>query len=214
MKIAIFGSSGHARDIADIAIDNGYKNIVFLTADDGLNSFCGHPVEMDTNDTVARLKGEGYHFAIGIGSCNIRRRIAERYPTLEYPSMRHSSVTLGNCQAPNLNQMQGTIISAGSRITNNVTLGDFCFLGVNTIVGHDCIVENFSSLMPATAISGNVHIKQNAYIGCNASIRQGTADDKLIIGEGAVIGMGAVVLGNVPDGHTALGVPAKFKATT
>ena len=40
-------------------------------------------------------------------------------------------------------------------------------------------------------------------------IRQGRADKPLIVGEGAVIGMGSVVLNDVPAGATVVGNPAR-----
>ncbi len=211
MKIAIFGSSGHGSDIADIAIDNGYSDIVFLTKEADLDSYCGFPVIMDTAETVTELDLTGYHFAIGIGDSKIRRLIFDRHPNLHYPTLIHTTSTLGNCRAANLSASKGTILAAGSRITNNVTVGDFCFLGVNSILGHDCIIEDYVSLMPGAAVSGNVKIGNGAYIGSNASIRQGTPAKKVFIGENTIIGMGAVILTDVPENHIALGVPASFQ---
>ena len=40
-------------------------------------------------------------------------------------------------------------------------------------------------------------------------IRQGDSNNPLIIGKGAVVGMGAVVTKNVADGETVVGNPAK-----
>ncbi len=208
MKIVIFGSSGHGSDIADIAIDNGYTDIVFLTKEVGLDFYCGYPVKMDTEEIVEKLAEQGYHFAIGIGESRIRRLIFERYPDLIYPTLIHSSATIGNCLPANLKAVKGTVLAAGSRITNNVSIGDFSFLGVNSVVGHDCIIEAYVSLMPGAAVSGNVTICEGSYIGCNAAIRQGTPTQKMLIGKNVTIGMGAVVLQDVPEDHIASGVPA------
>lgn len=208
MKIAIFGSSGHGSDVADIAIDNGYTDIIFLTKDIDINEYCGFPVLLDAVENIKNLISEQYCFAIGVGAPNIRKLIAERYSDLTYPTLIHSTASIGNCLSPNLENTRGTILAAGSRITNNVTIGDFCFMGVNTVIGHDCIVENYVSLMPGAAVSGNVHICNAAYIGCNASIKHGTPDQKIILGQNSIVGMGAVVLNDVPEDHNAIGVPA------
>ena len=47
-------------------------------------------------------------------------------------------------------------------------------------------------------------MRRAAYVGMNASVFPGAT-----IGERAIIGMGAVVLGDVPPGETWVGVPAR-----
>jgi len=207
-KIAIFGSSGHGSDVADIAIDNGYTDIIFLTQDIGIESYCGFSVMKDTPEVVKKLDEKGFYFALGVGDPALREKIYTKYPTLSYPTLIHSSVTKGNCQQRSINTCRGSIFAAGSRISNNVIVGDFCFIGINTVIGHDCIVENFVSLMPCVVISGNVHIYKGAYLGCNSSLRQGMPDRKLLIGKFSIVGMGTVVLKDVPENHRAIGVPA------
>jgi len=208
-KLVIFGSSGHAGDVADIAFDNGYREIIFLTLDKEIKTFCGFPVMIDTFQIVSRLQKDNCSFAIGVGDPKVRELIFNKYSSLNYPNLVHSTSTYGNLQNDDILQCRGVIISAGSRITNNVLIGDFCFLGVNSVVGHDCILDEFVSVMPSVCISGNVHLRKGSYVGCNASIRQGTIDKKLIIGRGTTVGMGAVVLDSIPDNHIATGVPSK-----
>ena len=48
-----------------------------------------------------------------------------------------------------------------------------------------------------------------AYIGTGAVLKQGTPDKPLVIGEGAVIGMGAVVTKDVAPYEVVVGNPAK-----
>ena len=62
---------------------------------------------------------------------------------------------------------------------------------------------------PRVQCNGYVHIQDHAYIGASAVIKNGTDDAPLIIGKGAVIGMGAVVTKNVPPFTTVVGNPAK-----
>jgi acetyltransferase-like isoleucine patch superfamily enzyme len=50
--------------------------------------------------------------------------------------------------------------------------------------------------------NGNIHIEDHAYIGAGAVIKQGTPAQPLVIGRGAVVGMGAVVTKSVPAGVT------------
>jgi acetyltransferase-like isoleucine patch superfamily enzyme len=54
-----------------------------------------------------------------------------------------------------------------------------------------------------------VVIEDHAYIGTGAIIKQGDPDRPLIIGRGAVVGMGAVVTKSVAPGTTVIGNPAR-----
>lgn len=53
--------------------------------------------------------------------------------------------------------------------------------------------------------SGNVHIGDHACIGAGTCMEQGTNDIPLVIGEGAVVGMGAVVPKSVAPYTTVAG---------
>lgn len=56
-----------------------------------------------------------------------------------------------------------------------------------------------------TLTTGKIHIKQNAWIGANATILQGVT-----IGENSVVAAGAIVSKDVPDNTVVGGIPAKI----
>lgn len=56
-----------------------------------------------------------------------------------------------------------------------------------------------------TLTTGKIHIKQNVWIGANATILQGVT-----IGENSVVAAGAVVSKDVPDNTIVGGIPAKI----
>jgi acetyltransferase-like isoleucine patch superfamily enzyme len=60
------------------------------------------------------------------------------------------------------------------------------------------------TLAGRAALSGSVHVGRCAYLGAGSLVRQG-----LKIGDAAVVGMGAVVLTDVPPGETWAGNPAR-----
>ena len=71
------------------------------------------------------------------------------------------------------------------------------------------MIGDYVTFAPAVKCNGNVHIEDHVYVGAGAVIKQGSPDNPLIIGEGAVIGMGAVVTKSIPAGMTVVGNPAK-----
>jgi len=214
MKIAIFGASGFGRELADICIEIGYTDIVFLVKDDPEIINLNNTVYQDNKKNIEDLNNMGYSFAIGIGDPKIRKLIFEKYPSLHFPNIIHPSVTFGKDQKNALEKSKGILITAGCRLTNNIVIGNFVLINLNTTIGHDCIIEDFVSIMPNVTICGNVHIKNSAYIGCSSSIVQGTLEKKIMIGKNSTVGMGSIVLRSVKDQITVFGNPAREYSKT
>jgi acetyltransferase-like isoleucine patch superfamily enzyme len=72
------------------------------------------------------------------------------------------------------------------------------------------VIGDYVTFAPRVHCNGNVHIEDHAYIGTGAILRQGTPDKPLIIGRGAVVGMGAVVTKDVAPNTVVVGNPAKI----
>ena len=104
---------------------------------------------------------------------------------------------------------EGSVLSAYVDITTNVKIGRCFHANTYSYVGHDCVIGDYVTLAPKAAVNGNVHIHDNAYIGTGAIIKQGTPEKPLVIGRGAIVGMGAVVTKDVGPGVTVVGNPAK-----
>jgi len=100
---------------------------------------------------------------------------------------------------------EGSIICAGNIITTNVTIGRHVILNLSCTVGHQSEIGDFSSLMPTCNISGQVKIGKGNFWGTGSKVINGK-----IVGDFVTVGAGAVVIDNIPDNATAVGVPAKI----
>ena len=76
-------------------------------------------------------------------------------------------------------------------------------------VAHDCVIGDFVTFAPGVKCNGNIIVEDHAYVGTGAVIKQGRPDRPLVIGRGAVVGMGSVVTKDVPPGETVVGNPAR-----
>ena len=90
-------------------------------------------------------------------------------------------------------------IQAFSFIPDGVTLEDDVFIAPHVVFTNDPNLE-----VKGRACWKKTLVKRGAKIGANSSIRAGVT-----IGENAVVGMGSVVLNDVPDNATVYGVPAR-----
>jgi len=104
---------------------------------------------------------------------------------------------------------EGAVLCPFVTLTSNIRIGRHFHANIYSYVEHDCIIGDFVTFAPGVHCNGNVRIEDHAYIGAGAMIRQGRPGAPLVIGRGAVVGMGAVVTRDVPDGATVVGNPAR-----
>ncbi len=207
MKLAIFGASGFAREVRDIAHEIGYEKILYIDKTD-FESMDGFQVVRESE--LNSLKNAGFSFIIGVGSPALRKEIWGRYPDLCYVNLIHPAASFGYGQLKELKKSKGNIVFAGVRLTNSIEIGNFGIYYLNCTVAHDCIIEDFVTISPGANISGNVKLSNGCYIGANACILQGKAiAEKLIVGASSVVGAGSVVTKSIPDNIIVKGVPAR-----
>jgi sugar O-acyltransferase (sialic acid O-acetyltransferase NeuD family) len=104
---------------------------------------------------------------------------------------------------------EGVVICAGSILTVQISVKAHTQINLSCTVGHDTVIGVHSTLSPGVHISGNVTIEPYAFIGTGAVTVNGFPGKPIVIGEGSVVGAGAVVTKNVPAGVTVTGVPAR-----
>lgn len=205
-KIAIFGTGGFAKELLDLALDQGYTDICFIEKNaQESQTLLGLPVLPEANID----EWHNVDFAIGIADPKIRQKIVESYPLLHYPNLIHSQASLGYGIRQQLQDAQGVIIAAGARVTNSCSFGNFVLVSFNSTIGHDCQLHNYVSIMPGVNVSGCVQLHTGVYIGTNATVLPGQMNHPKILDEYSVIGAGTVVLHNTLAHTTYIGAPAR-----
>lgn len=207
-KIAIFGTSGTALDVADICLDIGYKDIVLLSQNKGESLIVNELVVREEAD-AEELFESGYQFAIGISDANIRKKIFLKYVKFDFPNLFHSSVIFGLNQRNAFEGVIGNVVAAGVIFSNSIKVGNFGLYHFRSIIGHDCIINDFVSIMPGANVCGNVTLSENVLIGVSAVVLQGSPTRKTLISEGATVGANSLVLYHVEEKSTVFGMPAK-----
>lgn len=104
----------------------------------------------------------------------------------------------------------GAVLCPFVTLTSNIRIGQHFHANLYSYVEHDCVIGDFVTFAPSVQCNGNVVIEDHAYIGAGAVLRQGQPGAPLVIGRGAVVGMGAVVTRNVAPGTTVVGNPARL----
>jgi sugar O-acyltransferase (sialic acid O-acetyltransferase NeuD family) len=207
--LVIVGAGGTSRMIAeaveDINADRRRWQLLGFLDDDPAKQgreVQGLPV-LGSISTAATLRSA--HFIIGIA--NYRNPLArrdvelrmgfsrERFATVVHTSAvvsRHARLGRGTAVLPN------AVIAPAAEVGCHVIVSRLCSLG------HDSVVADYVTLTPGACISGSARLGLGAFLGSRSVVREG-----IQIGEGSVVGLGAVVVNDVAPFATVVGCPAQ-----
>ena len=202
-KVIIIGAGGNAKVIADIVIKNNDQLIGFL--DDN--------IEIGTNiignyKNLGRIKESiefqkqyvDVQFIISIGDNEIREKIAKEY-SLKYCTAIHPTATIGL----DVKIEEGTVVMAHACINSNAFIGKHCIINTGSIIEHDNEIEDFVHVSPNATLGGTVKIGKRTHIGIGATIK-----NNVTICSNVKIGAGAVVVKDIKEEGTYIGIPAKI----
>jgi sugar O-acyltransferase (sialic acid O-acetyltransferase NeuD family) len=205
-SIIIYGAGGFGRETSlllnQINQQSQYWNIIGY-CDDGkkVGEKIGHQIVvggMDYLNDISEELSVVIAIADPITRENIRKKLSN--PKLRFPTIIHPSVTVNDsCKVG-----EGCIICSGVILTVDVEIKPFSIVNLKCTLGHDCTIGEFSALMPAVNISGNVSIGKGVYVGAGAILLQGIS-----VGDYSVVGAGAVVNRSFEHNKRIMGVPAR-----
>ena len=206
-ELVIVGAGGLGRvlkqyvdDVNRVSAQWHFLGFVDDAAEDVSLHQPGIPVLGSTEWLASHL---GIEVLIGVGQPTVRRDIMKRllaagssnFAKLVHPkSYIPSSVRIGS----------GTIVYPGVCIDPYAGIGEFVILGRNANIGHDTVLEDFVTVSPGCSIGGEVILETGAFIGIGACTIQ-----QVRVGKWSVVGAGSAVIGDVADGATVVGVPAR-----
>lgn len=207
--IGIYGASGFGKEVMPLVRQHysqlNQDNIVFIDDGGRLEQLDGYKVlsYQQFMQHTATQKA----VTIAIADSQVREKLNAK---LVQDNIEIINVVANNAlQYDNITMGEGSIICGFVHLTSNIKIGKGFHANIYSYIAHDCVIGDFVTFAPRVSCNGNVHIEDHAYIGTGAVLRQGTPDKPLIIGKGAIVGMGAVVTKDVPAGVTVVGNPAR-----
>ncbi len=195
-KLVIIGASGHGKVVADIAVKNGYDEIVFLDDNEDIKECGGYPVVGKSNDAEYM----DADIIVGIGNAKIRKRIQESVDEDKIIKLIHPKAVI----ASDVVIGTGTVVMAGVVINPGTNVGKGCILNTCSSVDHDCKVGDYVHIAVGSHLCGTVTVEDETWIGAGAII-----SNNIMVCRTCMVGAGAVVVKDIEVSGTYIGVPAR-----
>lgn len=215
-SLVVFGTSNILSDIFDCALANQLsvsKIVLHLpeevgerdrTLADRLQDFStigDMPVVVQLDEFMA---ADNEVYILGpttptraVLAAEVQRRFGIKFTQLVHPTAYVS---------PLARVGEGVFVGANSVVGPGVKLADHVFVNRGVTIGHDTCIGSFSRIQPGSNLGGLSNIGKGVTVGIGA-----TLIERLVIGDDAFIGAGAVVTSDVATSVLVVGIPAKFK---
>ena len=199
--LVIIGASAMGREACVYAREVGMPVRGFLDSRPYvLSGFDGYPPVLCAPEAYIPKADE--LFVCAVGDCGQRHRYVDMIAARggRFTSIVHPTAYVGF----NSSIGEGSIVCPNATITTDVAVGRHVIVNVAATVSHDCRIGDYSTLCPGVNLAGRVSVEAGVFIGTGALLIPDRS-----VGASAVVGAGAVVIGNVPAGGRVAGNPAR-----
>lgn len=193
-RLVIIGAGGHGKVVADIAVKNGYEEIVFLDDNTADTECAGFRIAGKTDE---RDKFEDADCIVAIGNAEIRKKFSEK---IKCVTLIHPDAVISR----RVRIDEGTVVMAGAVINSDVKIGKGCIINTGATVDHDSVLEDYVHISVGAHLAGNVIVGNETWIGAGA-----TVSNHVNICGNCMIGAGAVVVKDIEKQGVYVGVPVK-----
>lgn len=206
--LLILAAGGHSKVVAETALAAGVASRIAFLDDRALPPVLGWPVLGPLDQALhASMQAEFTNALVAIGDPAIRlhwlgllKASGYQLPLLVHPSA---------CISPSAQIGSGTVVFAKAAVQAQAQIGIGAILNTGCSVDHDARLADGVHVCPGARLAGEVRVGARSWIGIGASVIP-----QVRIGADVTVGAGAAVVRDLPDGVTAVGVPARVLSQT
>lgn len=199
MILAIYCAGGMGREVLDLARSvNRWEQIVFVDDVTSQRVCNGAPVYRFSEIECFR---DNIEFVIANGEPSARNLLYEKIKQANYGLTK---IISSHCDISSSSNIGNGCILFQSRISPNVCIEDNVAIESGVDIGHDAVIRKYVVLNSMSFIGGYTHIGERTYIAPGALLK-----DRISVGRDVIVGLGAVVVRDVPDKSVVVGNPAR-----
>lgn len=207
--LLILGAGGHAKVVAELALSSGAASRVAFLDDrffspNGCSSVLGWPVIGPLAWSLLPHTSSQFSAAVvAIGHSSTRLHWIQQLQTAGYslPVLIHPTAWI----SPSAQIGPASVVFAQAVVQAQASIGNGSILNTSSSLDHDSQLADGVHICPGVRLAGEVQVGSRSCIGIGASVIQ-----QVTIGSDVTVGAGSVVLCDLPDGVTAVGVPARI----
>lgn len=207
--ILLIGGGGHCKSVIDSIIEGKEYNIIgILDKSENIGKTVFQIEIIGADDDMQKFFDKGIKKAVitvgSIGNTSIREQLYNRAKSIGYkfPIIIDKYAIVSRFS----NIQEGTFIGKNVVVNADAKIGKCCILNTGCIVEHECIIDDFVHLAPASVLCGNTHIDRSTHIGANSVVIQGKT-----IGSNTLIGAGSTIIKDIDNNIKAYGNPCVKK---
>lgn len=190
MELYIYGAGGNGKELYHIMRKQGefekFSNIYFIDKEKCGSELYGHYI-YSIEDVLQRRDKDNFRIIISQGEPKLRLELLEL--------LRKNEIEMYSNVEDKLyyKELGKGVADWGCNVLAEATVGDACLLGTNAVIGHDAIIGEGTHIGCNAFIGGGCTIGKGVLIGPGVVVRHNVK-----IGDYTSIGMGSVVLKNIP----------------
>lgn len=201
--IYMVGAGGHAKAV--LAALNANQIYPIAIYDDNLDRWGTSLYDIPIKGGIDEFASLGQVTAVlAIGDNLTRKQIAERLPAINWLTIVHPYT----CVHASVKIGQGSVILEGAIVQPDVIIGQQCILNVESMIGHDCVLEDYVHVCGAK-LTGNVCVQEGVLLGANTTVQPG-----ITIGEWSKSAIASAIMRNVAPYSIMIGNPARCVSST
>ena len=201
--VVIVGPGGHAKVVIELVRAEGKYRIKGCTGLGETGFVLGDVPILGTDSVLPAMLANGTKKAfVAIGDNRLRLRLLAQVSEMGFELI--NAISPNAVVSPSATLGRGIAIMSGAIINASTEIGDCAIINTNASVDHDCRIGTGAHIGPGSVLAGNVEIGCETFLGVGTCVIPGVR-----VGSRTIVGAGSVVVRDIPDGVTAMDVPAR-----